>query len=90
LAQPEKSVPVTTYCVVTAGVAMGFAAEALFNVPAGDQLYTAAPEADNWLCEEMQSRSFDLEALTNGNGSTVTTVDNTDVLLHNVSIMETE
>ncbi len=73
--QPERSVPVTLYCVVTTGVAMGFAILGLFKVPVGDQLYSVAPEADNRLCGVLQSISFDLPAFTFGNGLTVTVVD---------------
>ncbi|MBK9464472.1 MAG: hypothetical protein IPN56_06675 [Chitinophagaceae bacterium] len=45
--QPEKSVPVTTYCVVTAGDAIVLPEFGLLNVPVGAQLYCTPPLAIN-------------------------------------------
>jgi hypothetical protein len=59
----------------------------LFKVFEGDHEYFAAPVALSWLEPLLQSRSFDLVAVTIGDGNTVTRVDKVDVLLHTVSVI---
>ena len=90
LIQPNASVPVTVYRVVMSGVATGVAVLGLFNVPAGAQLYAAAPDADNWLCRMLQSISLDFAAFITGDGLTVIVVERLPTLLQSVSVICTE
>ena len=84
-----KSVPVTKYSVVVAGLAIGLAIALLFKLPPGDHAYWPAPVTDNCAFPILQFISFDFEALIVGIGNTVMLVVSVAELLQANSFIKT-